>query len=62
LQRILGVLRRAQDPVAVDLQLAPVRVDELSKCLRVSCLGLGDQIHGHRATFASPLPPVRRQY
>jgi hypothetical protein len=35
LDHVLGVLHRAEDPVAVQLQLAPVGFGELAKCLVV---------------------------
>ena len=53
---------RAEDPVAVHLQLAPVGVDELAERLPVPGPGLGDQVRGHRAILASPpLPSSRRR-
>jgi hypothetical protein len=36
LHHVLGVLERAEDPVAVHLQLAPVRLGELAKRLLVA--------------------------
>ena len=36
LQRVLGVLDRAEDPVAVQLQLAPVRLGELAERIPVA--------------------------
>jgi len=44
LHLVLGVLDRTEDPVAVHLQLAPVRVNELGKRHLVTGSGTGDQI------------------
>jgi hypothetical protein len=49
LQRVLGVGRRAQNPVAVHLQLGPVRVDQLAERVPVSGLCPGKQVRRHRA-------------
>ena len=49
LQQVLGVLQRADDPVAVHLQLAPVGVGELAKRVLVARPGTGEyvRIGGH---------------
>jgi hypothetical protein len=44
LDGVLGVLGRAEDAVAVQLQLTPVLLDQLGEGLRVAGLGPGDQI------------------
>ena len=41
LQHVLGVLDRAEDPVAVQLQLAPVGLGELAERLPVASPGTG---------------------
>ena len=51
LERILGVGHRAEKPVAVHLQLAPVRVDKLAERVPVSGLCPGEQVRCHRATL-----------
>ena len=55
LQRVLGVLHRAEDPVAVHLQLAPVGIDELAKRLPIPRLRPGEQVHSRHVTLPSPL-------
>ena len=47
LKRVLGVLERAEDPVAVDLQLAPVGLGELAERLLVAGAGAGQSARGH---------------
>src|SRR5262249_32845601 len=54
LHRVLGVLRRAEEPVAVHLQLAPVGLDELTERLAVARPGPRQQIRAHQAILPSP--------
>jgi hypothetical protein len=51
LQQVLGVLHRADDPVAVKLQLAPVGIGQLAERVLVSRACAGERSvrqHGHR--------------
>jgi hypothetical protein len=57
LEGVFRVLHRAKDPVAVDLELATVRVGELTKRVPVAGSGPGDQLHCHLATLPSLVPP-----
>ena len=52
LQRVLRVGHRAEKPVAIHLQLTPVRIDKLSERVLVAGLCPGEQFRRHRA----PLP------
>ena len=52
LHRVLGVVNRAEDPVAVQLQFTLIGADELAKRLIVSGPGQGRQVRGH---LLSPL-------
>jgi RNA polymerase sigma factor (sigma-70 family) len=56
LQRILGVQGRAEDPVAVHLQLAPVGIDQFAERLPVAGPGPVYQIRAHRTTLSRPRP------
>ncbi len=56
LEHVFCVLHRAEDPVAVQLQLAPVGVGELAERLPVSRTGAGQRCLGHHGILASPLP------
>jgi hypothetical protein len=58
LERVLGVLHRAEDPVAVQLQLqlATVGVGELAKRLLVPRAGAGERAVGHDGTLAQRVP------
>jgi hypothetical protein len=60
LKNILGVLNRAEDPVAVQLELPPLRVEELAERLLVSDAGAGERSLGHDGILAWPVPLVRR--
>ena len=51
LQRVLRVEGRAEDPVAVHLQLAPVGADELAERLLVAGPGPVYQVRAHRTTL-----------
>jgi len=53
LQRVLSILHRAQEPVAVHLQLTPVGINELAKRLPVAVLRPGEQVRRHDASFSS---------
>src|SRR5215831_3035817 len=53
LQRVLGILGRAEDPVAVHLQLVPVRPGELAERIGVPRSRPGHQVGGHHAVLAS---------
>jgi hypothetical protein len=44
LQQVLGVLERAEDPVAVQLQLAAVGAGQLGKRALVAALGAGEAV------------------
>ena len=59
LLRVLGVVHRAENPVAVHLQLAPVRVDQLGKRVAVSGLCPGEQVHRARSHHRIPVPRPR---
>ena len=50
LHDVLGVLERAEDAVAVQLQLCAVRVDELAKCGLVARAGAAEGGLGHDTT------------
>ena len=50
--RIIGSVHDAEDPVAVGLQLAPVRADQLAERVLVARPGPGQQPLGHRAALA----------
>jgi hypothetical protein len=54
LQDVLGVLQRAEDPVAVDLELVPVGGDQLRERILVAVPRQGQQLSVHVLTFASP--------
>src|SRR5262249_18387216 len=58
LDDVLGVLHGAEDPVAVHVQLAPVRGDELGECSLVAGLGPLDQLRCHADILASPRRPT----
>ncbi len=47
LEHVFRVLHRAEDPVAVQLQLAPVRVGEFPERIPVARPGPGERRHGH---------------
>ena len=55
-QRVLRVLGRAEDPVAVRLQLALVGADEFAERLLVAGPGPVHQVRVHRTTFPLPRP------
>jgi hypothetical protein len=46
LQQVLGILDRAEDPVAVELKLAPVGIDELAERLLVARAGADKSLIG----------------
>ena len=52
-QRVLRVLGRAEDPVAVHLQLAPVGLDELAERVGIPGPGPGRQVGRHHGILAS---------
>jgi hypothetical protein len=47
LQQVLGVLDRAEDPVAVQLQLAAAGIDQLAERLLVARAGTDQRLIGH---------------
>jgi hypothetical protein len=47
LEEVLGVLRRADDPVGVELQLTPVGVRQLAERVLVACACTGQSLLGH---------------
>ena len=59
LKNMLGVLNRAEDPVAAQLELLPLRVEELAERLLVSHPGAGERSLGHDGILAWPVPLVR---
>jgi hypothetical protein len=59
LEQILGVLHRSEDPVAVQLQLAPVGVDELAERVLVPGAGAGEDLLAHHRILTAPLPFAR---
>src|SRR5438552_16418714 len=58
LQHVLSVLHRAEDPIAVELKLAPVGVGELAKRLLVALSCTHQQSLAHDEILASPVPLV----
>jgi predicted dithiol-disulfide oxidoreductase (DUF899 family) len=58
LEKVLGVLKRAQNPVAVQLELPTVRVDELAERLLVSRAGAGERSLGHHGILAWRFVPA----
>jgi hypothetical protein len=59
LEQILCVLRRAHDPVDVQLQLAPVGIGEVAERLLVAGARTGEGLLGHRRILA-PVPGLTR--
>jgi hypothetical protein len=62
LDRVLGVQGRAEDAVAVQLQLTPVPLDQLGEGIRVASLRPGDQVsvdENPPVGVASAVSPVR---
>jgi hypothetical protein len=62
LQHVLSVLHRAEDPIAVDLELVPVRVGEFAKGLLVALSCTRQQSLAHQAILAWPVPLFRRHH
>ena len=60
LQRVLGVLDRAEDPVAVDVQLRPVGLDQLAERVLVAGLRQRDELRAHAHILPPPLGSVLR--
>ena len=56
LQQVLGVLRRADDPVDVQLQLTPVGVGQLAERVLVAGARPGEGLLGHARILAPTLP------
>ena len=56
LQQVLGVLRRADDPVDVQLELTPVRVGQLAERVLVAGARAGEGLLGHARILALTLP------
>src|SRR4029077_6174285 len=69
LRRVLGVLHLAEDPVAVQLQLAPVGVGERRERLMVARTGTDQSGVAHERSMAfrfttietPPVPEIRRR-
>jgi hypothetical protein len=62
LDGVLGVLGRAEDAVAVQLQLTPVLLDQFGEGIRVASLRPGDQVsvdENPPIRVASAVSPVR---
>jgi hypothetical protein len=53
LDQVLGVLRRADDPVHVQLELTPVGIGQLAERVLVAGAGLGNRPLGHARILAS---------
>jgi hypothetical protein len=53
LEQVLGVGQRAQDPVAVHLQFAAMRLDQLAKRRTVPGSGTREQLGGHLLILVS---------
>jgi hypothetical protein len=62
LEHVLGVGRRAEDPVAVDLQLPSVPVHQLPECVAVALPGPAHQLCGHHLILPSSRLLPSRQY
>ena len=62
LQRVLGVLDRAEQPVAMHLDLAPVRIHQLCEGDVVARMCPGDQVCHRVSILPSPLPPDHRPH
>jgi hypothetical protein len=56
LEQILGVLRRADDPVDVQPQLTPVRVSQLAECVLVAGARTDQGLLGHARIRSLTLP------
>ena len=56
LDEVLGVLRRAHDPVAVQLQIMPVGVGQLAEGIVAAGTRTGQYPLGHAPILASTLP------
>ena len=59
LQQILGILRRADDPVDVQLELTPVGVGQLAERVLVAGARAGEGLLGHVRILAPALPFTR---
>ena len=57
LEQVLGVLRRADDPVDVQLELAPVGVGQLAERVLVAGARTGEGLLGHARILASSARP-----
>src|SRR4029077_3998808 len=55
LEQVLGVLRRADDPVEVHLKLAPVRVGQFAECVLVAGARTVEGLLGHARILALTL-------
>jgi len=60
LERVLGVVQRAEHPVAVGLQFAPVGRDQLLKRARVALAGGLDEVGGRSHALIPQGRPRRR--
>ncbi len=59
LEQVLGVLRRADDPVDVQLELTPVGVGQLAERVLVAGARPGEGLLGHARILAPTLPFTR---
>src|SRR5207248_11575577 len=59
LEQVLGVLRRADDPVDVQLQLTPEGVGQLAERVLVAGARTGEGLLGHARILAKALPFTR---
>jgi hypothetical protein len=56
LEQVLGVLRGADDPVDVQLELTPVGVGQLAERVLVAGACAGEGLLGHARILPLPLP------
>src|SRR5205823_1604579 len=56
LDQVLGILRRSDDPVDVELQLTPVGVGQLAERVLVAGARAGQGLLGHARILASTRP------
>jgi len=62
LEQVLGIGQGAEDPVAVHLQLAAVRLDELAERLPVAAPCPGQQLRRHRDILTGAMSAFVRMY
>ncbi len=59
MEQVLGVLRRADDPVDVHLELTPVRVGQLAERILVASACTREHLVGHARILAPTVPFTR---